>query len=182
MSFKFCNNESPPHMNDVFKEAGWSDTTTKASLLKLNQTLWRTNHSQNNISYIAPIIWNNLPDSLKTTDNLNTYKHKVKEHFFPEWETRQTIHIAIFNLFILMHKHFSFLLLLLFLSLLHYCYYNYYNYDYFLVVAVAVTVLAGVLPSLLSAVVVALIKYQLHLLYQPLFLSFSYVSCCFISI
>ena len=181
MSFKFCNNESPPHMNDVFKEAGWSDTTTKASLLKLNQTLWRTNHSQNNISYIAPIIWNNLPDSLKTTDNLNTYKHKVKEHFFTEWETRQTIHIAIFKLFILMHKHSSFLLLLLLLSLLHY-YSNYYNYDYFLVVAVAVTVLAGVLPSLLSAVVVALIKYQLHLLYQPLFLSFSYVSCCFISI
>ena len=47
-------------------------------------------------------------------------------------------------------------------------------------VAVAVTVLAGVL-SLLS-VVVALIKFQYHLLCQPLFLSFSYVSCCFTSI
>ena len=51
-------------------------------------------------------------------------------------------------------------------------------------VAVVVTILAGVLSSLLllSSVVVALIKYHYHLLYQPLFLSFSYVSCCFISI
>ena len=82
ISFKFCNNTSPPYMNDVFKPAGQPNTTTRASLLKLNQPLRRTNHGQNNISYIAPIIWNNLPNSLKTSDNLNTYKHRVKEHFF----------------------------------------------------------------------------------------------------
>ena len=80
--FKFCNNTSPPYMNDVFKPAGQPNTTTRASLLKLNQPLRRTNHGQNNISYIAPIIWNNLPNSLKTSDNLNTYKHRVEEHFF----------------------------------------------------------------------------------------------------
>ena len=72
MSFKFCNNTSPPYMN-VFKPAGQPNTTTRASLLKLNQPLRRTNHGQNNISYIALIIWNNLPNSLKTTDSLNTY-------------------------------------------------------------------------------------------------------------
>ena len=65
-------------MNDVFKPDGQPNTTTSASLLKLNQTLRRTNHGQNNISYIL----NNLPNSLKATDNLNTYKHRVKEHFF----------------------------------------------------------------------------------------------------
>ena len=69
-------------MNDGFKPGGQPNTTTRASLLKLNQSLRRTNHAQNNISYIAPIIWNNSPNSLKTTDNLNTYNHRVKEHFF----------------------------------------------------------------------------------------------------
>ena len=45
------------------------------------------------------------------------------------------------------------------------------------------TVLARLLSSLLlSLVVAALLKCQYHLLYQPLFLSFSYVSCCFMSI
>ena len=82
MSFKFCNNTRPPYMIDVFKPACQPNTTTRASLLKLNQFLRRTNHGQYNISYIALNIWNNLPNSLKTTDNLNTYKHRVKEHFF----------------------------------------------------------------------------------------------------
>ena len=62
-------------MNDVFKPVGQPNTTTRGSLLKLNQPLRRTNHDQNNVSYIALIIWNNLTNSLKTTDNLNNYKH-----------------------------------------------------------------------------------------------------------
>ena len=69
-------------MTDVFKPAGQPNSTTRASMLKLSQPLRRTNHGQNNISYIVPIIWNNLPNYLKTTSNLNTYKHRVKEHFF----------------------------------------------------------------------------------------------------
>ena len=79
---KFCNNTSPPYMNDVFKIAGQPNTTTRASSLKLNQPLQRTNHGQKNIFYMAPIIWNNLPIFLKATDNLSSYKHRVKEHFF----------------------------------------------------------------------------------------------------
>ena len=63
MSFKFCNNASPLYMNDVFKPAGQPNTITRSSLLKLNQPLRRTNHGQNSIPYIAPIIWNNLPNS-----------------------------------------------------------------------------------------------------------------------
>ena len=59
-----------------------SPLPTRASLLKINQPLQRTNHGQNNVSYIAPIIWNNLPNSLRTRNNLNTYKHRIKEHFF----------------------------------------------------------------------------------------------------
>ena len=130
MSFKFCNNTSPPYINDKFKPAGQLNATTRASLLKLNQPLRRTNHGQN-ISHIASIIWNNLPNSLKTTDNLNNYKHRVKEHFFHRIRNDENnIYIATFNFFILMHNHFSFLLLLLSL-LLHYCYDNYYNYYYF---------------------------------------------------
>ena len=76
-------------MNDLFKLAGQPNIATRASLLNLNQPLQRTNHGHNNISYIAPIIWNNLPNSLKTTDNLNTYKHRVKEHF-KKWSEQCT--------------------------------------------------------------------------------------------
>ena len=100
MLFQFCNNASPPYMNNVFKPAGQPNTITRGSLLKLNQPLRRTNHSQNNVSYIAPIIWNNLPNSLKTTDNLNTYKHRVKEHFFHRIRNEaNNVYIATFDYF-----------------------------------------------------------------------------------
>ena len=73
---------SPPYTNNEFKPAGQPNTTTRASLLKLKEHLLRTNHGQNNISSTTSIIWNNLPNSLLTTDNFNTYKHRVKEYFF----------------------------------------------------------------------------------------------------
>ena len=77
-----------------------------------------------------------------------------------------------------MYIHFSFLLLLLFLLFLYCYYYNYYNYYFHYWLPLVVTVLAGVLSLLLlSFVVMTLLKYQHHFLYQPLFLSFSYVSC-----
>ena len=72
ISFKFCNITSPAYMDDVFKPASQSNATTRAYLLKLNQPLRRTNDGQNDIFYIAPNISNNLPNSLKTTGNLNT--------------------------------------------------------------------------------------------------------------
>ena len=82
MSFKFCNNVSPPYMNDVFKAAGQPNTITGASLLKLSQPLRRTNHGQNNISYIAPIIWNNLPNSLKQQTTLTLTSTELRSIFF----------------------------------------------------------------------------------------------------
>ena len=39
----------PPYMNDVFKPASQLNITARASLVKLNQPLRRTNHSQNNL-------------------------------------------------------------------------------------------------------------------------------------
>ena len=37
--FKFCYNTSLPYMNDLFKPAGQTNPTTRASLLKLSQPL-----------------------------------------------------------------------------------------------------------------------------------------------
>ena len=66
-------------MNDAFKLAGQNTTATRTSLLKLTQPLRKTNHGQKSLSYVAPSIWNILPDFLKTAD---MYKHRVKKHFF----------------------------------------------------------------------------------------------------
>ena len=69
-------------MNDVFKPAGQPNTTTRVSLLELNKPLRRTNGGQNNISYIAPIISNNLQKSLKQQITLTLTNIELRNIFF----------------------------------------------------------------------------------------------------
>ena len=69
-------------MNDVLKPGGQNTTVTRTYLFKLSQSLRKTNQEQESLSYVAPCIWNILPDFLKTTETVNTYKHRVKKHFF----------------------------------------------------------------------------------------------------
>ena len=82
MKFKYFSNLSPSNMNDAFKPAGQHTTNTSTSLLKLSQPLQKTSHGQKKHSYVARSIWNKSPDSLKTTETVNTYKHRVKNNLF----------------------------------------------------------------------------------------------------
>ena len=97
MTFKYFNYLSPLYINDVFKLAGQHTTPTRTSLLKLSQPLRKTIYGQKSLSYVAPSIWNKSPDFLKTTDNVNTYKHRVKKHFFQRMNNEENISIAISN-------------------------------------------------------------------------------------
>ena len=64
-------------MNDVLKIAGQHTTNSRSFLLKLNQPLQKTNDGQKSLSCIEPAIWNQLLDTLKTKENVNTHKHRV---------------------------------------------------------------------------------------------------------
>ena len=189
MSFKFCNNTRPPYMNDVFKPTGQPNTTTRTFLRKLNQPLRRTNHGQKNISYITPIIWNNLPNSLKTTDKLNSYKNRGKEHFLHRIKTETNNVYRQFNFFNAQP-----------LFIFHYYYYYYYYCYYYqiiiiIIIAIIMTFISGSSNSSSSSstsssiiIIIIIISSSsinnifVLLLYQPLFLRVSYVSCCFASI
>ena len=69
--FKFFDDKCPLYMKDVFDK----------STMKLSQPLRRTNNGQHCISFLAPSVWNNLPNEVKRCTNLNTFKHKVKKYF-----------------------------------------------------------------------------------------------------
>ena len=68
-------------MKDVFNKPCLSQASTRNSTMKLSQPLRRTNNGQHCISFLAPSVWNNMPNELKRCTNLNTFKHKVKECF-----------------------------------------------------------------------------------------------------
>ena len=56
--------------------------THNTSVYKLKLTLKLINMGQNNASYIGPKIWNNLTNECKLEENLNKFKHKIKDTFF----------------------------------------------------------------------------------------------------
>ena len=76
-------------MTEIYNPASRNGIGTRKSFLKLNQPSRRTKQSQNCLSFIGPSIWNNLPDKIKDSDNLNNFKHKVKKYFLNESERRE---------------------------------------------------------------------------------------------
>ena len=78
----FFNKHSSAYMNDVLKLTGHRNTSTRTSILKLNQPFWKTNHGQKPLLYFAINIWSCLGVSLKPTEDINIYPSRIKKSFF----------------------------------------------------------------------------------------------------
>ena len=63
--FKFFDDKCPLYMKDVFDKSRISQASTRNSIMKLSQPLRGTNCGQHCISFLAPSVWNNLPNELK---------------------------------------------------------------------------------------------------------------------
>ena len=68
-------------MKDLFNTAPQPNISTRQATFRLKQPLRKTNMGLNAISYLGPSLWNKLPENIKQNFSLNTFKHKVKEHF-----------------------------------------------------------------------------------------------------
>ena len=78
--YRFFNKKSPDCLSDVFSPT-LNLRSTRNSCLKLNQPSVKSNQGLNSLSYIGPFIWNKLPDDIKTSTSVNSFKHKIKEDF-----------------------------------------------------------------------------------------------------
>ena len=77
--FKFFDDKCPLYMRNVFDKLSISQASTRNSTMKLSHPLRRTKNGQHHISFLAPSVWNNLPNEVKHCTNLNMFKHKVEE-------------------------------------------------------------------------------------------------------
>ena len=50
---------------------------TRNSFLKINHPFRKISTGQKSLSYIGLAIWNIIPEIIKKTRNLNTFKHKM---------------------------------------------------------------------------------------------------------
>ena len=80
--FKFINGNCPYYLNKVFDYAPEGNISLTNNFLKLKRPFRNKNTGQKALSFIGPSFWNQIPETLKKTDNLNTFKHNLKKHFF----------------------------------------------------------------------------------------------------
>ena len=80
--FKFVQSKSPVYMNQVFRLAENKRMNTRNSYLKLNWPFRKTSTRQNGLPCTGLVIWNNIPEILKKTKNLNTFKHKYNTNIW----------------------------------------------------------------------------------------------------
>ena len=71
----------PQYMNEIYKTTNQNNTSTRNSSLKLFQPLRAKALSQQCLLFLGPFIWYGLPDDVKLSNNVNTFKHKVKKTF-----------------------------------------------------------------------------------------------------
>ena len=66
--------------------ASQSNVCTRQAYSRLIQPLRKTNMGLNSISYIGPSLWHKLPENIKQSSSLNSFKHKVKDLFLVNLE------------------------------------------------------------------------------------------------
>ena len=78
--FKYFNEQCPNYLNEFFDVATQSNFQLRNSFQKLEWPFRKTNSGQYALSYIGPTFWNKTPDTLKPSNNLNTFKHNFKKN------------------------------------------------------------------------------------------------------
>ena len=78
---EFFNGTAPAYADKTFHPADQS-RITRRSKFRLNIAFCNSSTGQKCLSYQGPKIWNSLASDLKSTNNVNTFKHKIKEYFF----------------------------------------------------------------------------------------------------
>ena len=77
--YKFFHNKCPLYMSDIFIPAKQSRMSTRSSFQRLNQPCMKTSQGQQCLSYLGPSLWNNLPEGIKHSSSINSFKHNLNK-------------------------------------------------------------------------------------------------------
>ena len=81
ITFKFVNNTCFYYLKEIFEFVPHCRIATRNKFAKLKIPFRKTNMGQKAISFVGLSLWNSLPELIKKkTDNLNTFKHNVKNY------------------------------------------------------------------------------------------------------
>jgi len=78
---KFFRETAPAYSAEIFRPVNQGPTTRRFKF-KLDIPFRKTTAGKKCLSYLGPKTWNSLSSEIKSTNNINTFKHKIKENFF----------------------------------------------------------------------------------------------------
>ena len=85
--FKFFNNMSPAYTSELYKPFNHGHNTQRSNCT-LQLPHRNTSYGHKALSFLGPKLWNNLPDKIKFSSNINTFKHDIKKLFFKELQKK----------------------------------------------------------------------------------------------
>ena len=82
-NFIFFAKTAPDYISEMYHRVEQS-RHTRRSFNQLQLPNQSTNRGLKTLLYIGPRLWNALPTSILSLNNVNNFKHKLKENFFKE--------------------------------------------------------------------------------------------------
>ena len=77
--YKMVNNLSPKFLIEVFPFNNSYDPRTRSDLLFKSRPIKSTFHGSESLSFLAPKIWNIIPNDIKKAKNLSIFKKSIKK-------------------------------------------------------------------------------------------------------
>ena len=74
----FFDKKSPDYMSEVYFPADQNGINTLSSYNKLNLPVRKTNAGLKALSFIGPTSWNKIPQTIKCSKTLNSFKHNLR--------------------------------------------------------------------------------------------------------
>ena len=91
ITFNFANNNCLFYLNKIFEFALHCSRATTNSFPMFKYPLRKTNTGQKTLSCLSSSLLSNLPEPIKKTNNLDTFKHYVKKLYL-----NQSTYIIVF--------------------------------------------------------------------------------------
>ena len=89
--FKYFNEQCPNCLNEFI------DVATESNFQNLKSPFGKTNYEHYVLRSIDPAFWNQIIDTVKSSNNLNTLQHDFKKYFLKQLENFNNSLKLVFN-------------------------------------------------------------------------------------
>jgi len=82
LTYKLLTTGKPSYLPTLLHHYTPTHTLRQTNQLFLNVPRFSTEFGKRSFSYLAPTVWNGLPLNIRLSPTFDTFKHRLKTHFF----------------------------------------------------------------------------------------------------